>query len=210
MTAIDLIQYLENEISLGIKTQVDLSNVNEMKNKFISVSHTTGIKKAMFVLNLFNRLIKNIMLKLDEVQLKIVHGEICPYCKSSTKRVKQDAIYGQRFNDKDVICCVNYPKCDSYVGTHADGRPLGRLADADLRLLKKDAHYYFDKLYNDKLLKRKEAYKLLAVHLGLPRNYTHIGWFKAETCRMVISWAKIEYKEQLQRKQGQLKLFKEE
>lgn len=210
MSSVELEQYLENEISLGLKTQVNLSNIQEMKNKFISVSYTMGLNKSIRILKMFNKLIKNIMLKLDEDQLKIFNAEVCPYCKSSTKRVKQDVIYGQRFNDKDVICCVNYPKCDSYVGTHTDGRPLGRLADADLRLLKKDAHYYFDKLWKDKLLKRNVAYKLLAEHIGLPRNYTHIGWFKAETCRMVISWAKIEYKEQLQKKQGQLKLFKEE
>ena len=37
---------------------------------------------------------------------------------------------------KHIICCVNWPHCDSYVGTDIEGYPLGRLAKKKLRKVK--------------------------------------------------------------------------
>ena len=87
-----------------------------------------------------------------------------------------------------MICCVNFPKCDSYCGTHEeDGSSLGRLANSTLRQYKKVAHSWFDQIWRDqKLLKRSEAYKWLSDELGIPREMTHIGFFGIEYCKKVI------------------------
>ena len=126
----------------------------------------------------------------------VMNGKICPYCKSGTKSVSQKYIYGRSFDKKNVICCRNYPKCDSYVGTDSDGFALGRLAKKNLRKLKKEAHKDFDKLWREKHITRSKAYEELTDFLELPPEYTHIGMFGIDTCKIVIEWS-IEYLDEL-------------
>jgi len=125
---------------------------------------------------------------LTAKQEDIYAGKICPYCNSGTKVVSEEYIYGKSYKGNNMICCVNYPKCNSYCGTHKeDGTSLGRLADSTLRQYKKVAHSWFDQIWrNKKLLKRNEAYDWLSEQLGIPIEMTHIGWFNIETCKKVI------------------------
>lgn len=127
---------------------------------------------------------------LTDTHIKIIKAEICPYCGSHTRRTQQEEIYGKSFSGNDVIVCDDYPKCDSYVGCHSTGEPLGRLADKNLREAKKSAHHYFDQLWQKYGLKRGMAYKYLADELNLPKEYTHIGMFSIKTCNKVRDWAK--------------------
>lgn len=120
----------------------------------------------------------------------IYEGLTCPYCLSGTKKVPMEFVYGTVYSSgHDIICCNNFPQCDSYVGTHSDGRPLGRLANKNLRTAKRAAHEAFDKLWKSGFLKRKEAYKKLSNFLNIPPEYTHIGMFKIQTCKKVIEWS---------------------
>jgi hypothetical protein len=129
-------------------------------------------------------------MNLTKKQLDIIHAKTCPYCKSATKKISQEEIYGKRYgNGNDVICCVNYPRCDSYVGTHSDGTTLGRLANYQLRIAKKKAHASFDKLWKEKLIKRSRLYKRMSAELQIPREYCHIGMFQISTCYKVEEWA---------------------
>lgn len=127
----------------------------------------------------------------------VMAAKICPYCKSKTKTVPQKFIYNTTFNPKrSIICCVNYPKCDSYVGTDDEGITLGRLANKALREAKKQAHEHFDKLWREGYLKRSTAYRKLGEFLDeIPEEYIHIGMFNVDTCNKVIEWAKnkLEY-----------------
>lgn len=125
----------------------------------------------------------------------ILKGDICPYCGSGTIRYSEEHVYGRKYKGRKIICCINYPDCDSYVGTHEDGRSMGRLANKKLREKKKEAHYYFDKLYKENYIKRKESYKMLSVFLDIPEKYTHIGMFSIKTCDKVIEWSKQKYLE---------------
>ncbi len=87
----------------------------------------------------------------------IINAEVCPYCRSTTKVVSEEFIYGRSYRGHSVICCSSYPKCDSYVGTHTDGSTLGRLANKGLRQAKKFAHDEFDLLWKGKYMTRSEA-----------------------------------------------------
>jgi len=133
-------------------------------------------------------------MELTDIQNKIINAEICPYCKSETKRVSQKEIYGRSYGKSKMIACVNFPDCDSYVGCHKTGKPLGRLANRSLRDSKKKAHYFFDKLWKEKGLDRGHCYLRLSIVLGLKQEHTHIGMFSEKTCDKVIKWAKEQLK----------------
>lgn len=130
----------------------------------------------------FNKMRK---MKLTPVQKSIFAGKICPYCKGTTKTVSQEFIYGRKFTGRAIICCSNFPHCDSFVGTHDDGTALGRLANNQLRNAKKEAHKYFDKLWHLGLMSRSECYEWLQDELGIPDEYCHIGMFSVKTCEKV-------------------------
>lgn len=85
-----------------------------------------------------------------------------------------------------MVVCDGFPKCDSYVGTHEDGEPLGRLANKKLRFWKKEAHSAFDKIWRDNHMDRDSAYGFLADELELPDEYVHIGMFNIQTCKKVV------------------------
>ncbi len=82
--------------------------------------------------------------------------------------------------------------CDAYVGCHKEStKALGRLANKELRFWKKEAHKYFDIIWKEKHLTRKESYQHLSNHLKLPIYYTHIGMFSVDTCKKVVDWSKM-------------------
>lgn len=116
----------------------------------------------------------------------IYSAKICPYCNSNTKIVSEEFIYGRSYKNKSIICCRNFPVCDSFVGTHVNGSPLGRLANKSLRGAKIQAHKFFDILWKDNYLERGEAYEWLSDKLNIPLDYTHIGMFSVETCKNVV------------------------
>lgn len=136
-------------------------------------------------------------MEISQKHKDILHGKICPYCNSETKVVSEEYIYGKSYKGRSVICCVNFPKCDSYVGTHEeDGSSLGRLANNELRQYKKRAHEWFDEIWRSEYKTRDEAYEWLSETLGTPAEYTHIGMFSIPTCKKVITEC-IYYLEQM-------------
>lgn len=132
-------------------------------------------------------------MELTQYQLDILNAKICPYCKSETRVTTETEIYGKEYKGRKVICCVNFPKCDSYVGTHDDETPLGKLADKELRKWKRKAHENFDKLWQDNLMTRSEAYKEMSKAMEIPQEYTHIGMFSVSTCKKVFAWSILTY-----------------
>ncbi len=122
----------------------------------------------------------------------VYYAKKCPYCGSGTKNLSETDIYGREYSGRKVIACKEYPKCNSYVGCHDNGKPLGRLANIELRQAKKKAHEYFDLLYKENHMNRLEAYKRLSIYLDIPKKYTHIGMFNITTCKKVIEFSKTE------------------
>ncbi len=113
---------------------------------------------------------------------------ICPYCAAPAELAGAAAVYPYipeantwppRF-----IC---WP-CDAHVGTH---RPLGTLANARLRSLRKQCHAIVDPLWKEKgpgrrNERRNAVYSILSEFMALERDDTHIGEWREMTCQDLI------------------------
>lgn len=114
----------------------------------------------------------------------------CPYCGAEVELKEAQFIYPNNWKSKNwgkMWVCSNYPECDSYVGCHKGTTiPLGRLANAKLRTLKKEAHKQFDPIWKSGLMSRGGAYRWLADMLRIDLKDCHIGMFDIGLCRKVI------------------------
>lgn len=115
----------------------------------------------------------------------------CPYCGHRAELVSSTEVYGQKGNYGKLWLCR---PCKAWVGCHkGTEKPLGRLANAELRRAKMAAHAAFDPLWKDhpdppwgKPGDRRAAYTWLADRLSiLPRN-CHIGMMGVEMCEYVV------------------------
>lgn len=129
----------------------------------------------------------------------ILAGLICPYCGNPTEHVEDIEIYGRSFGGMSYWC----RECDAYVGCHKQrpNQALGRLANAELRAAKIQAHYYFDNLWQRKISKdiskfhaRGKGYRWLSEQMGLEAKYCHIGMFDVAECNQVIELCKPYFK----------------
>lgn len=109
----------------------------------------------------------------------------CTYCGQAVKLVNNDVIYGRSYGSGRCYKCT---ACDAYVGVHAGTTiPLGRLANQELRALKKQAHALFDPQWKTGRKTRSQAYGELANTLGIPARECHFGWFDKETLERAIA-----------------------
>nr|WP_305144883.1 DUF3268 family zinc-finger domain-containing protein [Anaerotruncus sp. DFI.9.16] len=116
----------------------------------------------------------------------------CDYCGRETEYVDSKVIYGKSYGK--IYLCRN---CMAYVGVHkGTDKPLGRLANAELRNWKKAAHAVFDPLWKYGRFRghRNAAYAWLAQKMGLPVEKTHIGMFDVGQCRKAIEIIEKETK----------------
>ncbi|MBO6266801.1 MAG: DUF3268 family zinc-finger domain-containing protein [Synergistaceae bacterium] len=114
-----------------------------------------------------------------------MNSVICPYCGKLAEYVDSAIVYHGRSYGMIYLCSP----CDAYVGVHrGTDRPLGRLANSELRKWRNAAHAAFDPLWQQGEYKRRrnDAYAWLAEKMGLPKEETHIGMFDVEQCRSVI------------------------
>ena len=116
---------------------------------------------------------------------------LCDYCGGPTLFVSDAAVYSRSYGSMIYLC----KPCDAWVGVHKDTKiPKGRLAKAELRKLKIEAHHEFDPLWRAAMRlrgwtqkeARKRAYQWLATILGIEFNKCHIGMFDEEQCRRTI------------------------
>ena len=109
----------------------------------------------------------------------------CDYCGHEAVLVDDSEIYGRSYGHKAWLC----RNCNAYVGCHGRSeKPLGRLANAELRRWKMAAHASFDPLWKFGPFRRRRnaAYAWLAEQMGLPVEKTHIGMFDVAQCKRVI------------------------
>jgi hypothetical protein len=138
--------------------------------------------------------------KKAETELELIlKGKLCPYCLCGTELVTGEVIYPERTEDdprpyyldkKFYICKMDR---NHYVGTYADNvKSFGRLADTELRELKRQGHGIFDPLWKGKVhfKNSKEAYIWLSKKMKLPKKRTHFGMFTKEECRKAIEFCK--------------------
>lgn len=113
------------------------------------------------------------------------HEVYCDYCGRKAEFVDSKVIYGRSYGM--IYLCRN---CMAYVGVHqGTSKPLGRLANAQLRYWKKQAHAAFDPLWQYGRFKhcRNAAYAWLADQMHTPIDKTHIGMFDVGQCKQVIA-----------------------
>ncbi|OLP17490.1 hypothetical protein BST81_16770 [Leptolyngbya sp. 'hensonii'] len=110
---------------------------------------------------------------------------MCPYCGAVAIVDDGNKVY-QTTAHGPMWICANYPDCDAYVGAHPDGKPLGTLANAELRRLRQQVHKAFNPIWKDGALSRGEAYGWLAAAMGLNRQTAHIGQFDVEQCKQAL------------------------
>lgn len=123
----------------------------------------------------------------------------CPYCGKQSEQVGGQRICPHRpdLYGKNFYLCE---PCGAYVGCHAGtDKPLGRLADAELRAWKSRAHAAFDPIWQARYERKRAAdpkykkamarggrYKALAKLLGINGADCHIGMFDVELCRRTV------------------------
>jgi len=126
-------------------------------------------------------------LKITEEHKEIFAGKICPYCRNRTRLIDSKVVYSGKSFGKIYACLP----CNAWVGLHKGTlKALGRVANKELREAKKEAHLYFDKIWQGGLMKRKEAYTWLSLELEIPSEFTHIGMFSVKTCQRVVAISK--------------------
>jgi hypothetical protein len=111
----------------------------------------------------------------------------CPYCRRPAKLVDAAEVYGRNWAKGGKLWLCR--PCEAWVGCHrgsATHKPLGRLANAELRRWKQKAHDLFDRLWRDGAMSRKEAYAWMAGAMGIPVGKAHIGMFGVDQCRELI------------------------
>lgn len=111
---------------------------------------------------------------------------ICPYCKKPAKLVTGREIYPHR-EDLRFIKIWQCKPCDARVGCH-DGtqNPKGKMANAEVRALRVQAHAVFDPVWKKTSKSRADAYKWLAKKMGITTEKCHIGNFNKYECERVI------------------------
>lgn len=112
----------------------------------------------------------------------------CPHCGSRSAKYHRTSthIYG-----RDYGAVYHCEPCNAYVGVHANGcKPKGSPATYEWREARKRAHAAFDPIWKSGTLSRGEAYRRLALSLGIQQSECHIGMFDPEQCEQVVCAAK--------------------
>lgn len=87
-----------------------------------------------------------------------------------------------------LYVCSAYPDCDSYVKAHQDTlKPMGTLANKQLRRMRILAHRSFDQIWKNNILSRNAAYEWLCSVVELDRDQAHISLFGEYMCAQVIA-----------------------
>ena len=121
---------------------------------------------------------------------KRIYQIYCPYCGAPAVCRPASTVYGADTIDRKshLYLCSNWPSCDAYVSAHkTDRRPMGTLANGNLRHKRILAHQALEKLQKELHMDKWASYVWLQTKLGLDSHHTHIGMFSEQLCDQVIS-----------------------
>ena len=119
----------------------------------------------------------------------------CTYCSKPTLRMTGSELHPSRSDlaNKHYHVCRN---CDAWIGCKGTGwEPSGRLANAQLRRAKQDAHAALEPIWQQAMAEhgwtkskaRNLAYKWIANELDLGPGRPQIGEFDLRQCELVTS-----------------------
>lgn len=107
----------------------------------------------------------------------IATGRMCPYCKKETQLVVCR-------NSKRWGCPVCHAMVFCHPGTE---RAMGMVASQHTRQCRKEAHFWLDALWKNKLKRsRYNTYSWLSLKLHKNKNDVHLALFNEEECREVV------------------------
>lgn len=111
---------------------------------------------------------------------------ICPYCNNAAQFVDNAAIYGRRYGTSWMAYWCK--PCDARVGVHQNdpARPLGTLANKELRGWRVKAHAAIDPIWQTRAMSRKSVYRWLSEEL---EQEIHVGQADALLCHQIITAA---------------------
>jgi hypothetical protein len=110
----------------------------------------------------------------------------CQYCGKPGELVTGREVYPHRADlaAKPFWACL---PCGAWVGCHpGTTKRLGRLANAELRRLRSQAHAAFDPLWKNGG-RRRDEYRWLAEQMGIAAKDCHMGWFDERQCEQVVA-----------------------
>lgn len=112
----------------------------------------------------------------------VLSGKTCAYCNAPTAYVDSSVVYRRSYG-MIYMCSA----CRAWVGVHkGTSVALGRVANAELRDLKKSVHAVFDPIWKQGHLSRGKAYGWLALRMDLSIQECHVGMFDEKQCRLAI------------------------
>lgn len=107
----------------------------------------------------------------------------CPYCNREAIWCENKEVYGRNYG-KSYMMWLCKP-CDAYVGCHNNTKePLGRLANEDLRKMRRKVHIKIDPFWKDGKYHRGQVYKTISDILGFQ---FHAGDSTKKICVKVLS-----------------------
>ena len=113
----------------------------------------------------------------------VSNGKLCAYCGNKTILRKTE--YGWQY------ACV---PCGAHVGCHkGTSTALGRVANAELRFWKSEAHAWFDPIWQSGKMTRTKAYLWLADQLRIDGEDCHIGMMDVAMCKWIVQLCKNFY-----------------
>lgn len=119
----------------------------------------------------------------------------CPYCGSTVVYKSGKEMFKSCPEGVNYYVCTNYPECDTFIKTMPNSnKPIGTLANKELRMLRRDAHSYFNQLYLSGAMSKEEAYLWLANTLGCPKREAHIGQLREYSCKLIIKESQEHFK----------------
>lgn len=103
----------------------------------------------------------------------------CPYCGKEAEWVENKEIYGRNYGKSFMSYLCR--SCDAYVGCHQNTRrPLGIMANRELREQRKKAHANLDPYWKSGKMQRSEMYHRLKEVFG---REIHVGESDLETAK---------------------------
>ncbi len=127
----------------------------------------------------------------------------CPYCKTEATFGGNEGFYGRRFVSGAGSYMAYYCKpCNAYVGTHHNDpkRPLGTMANGDLRKLRMAVHAAIDPLWKSGEYERKEIYHRLSDAFG---EEIHVGESDEKRCQEILESVPLLFESRPTRRKGE-------
>jgi len=116
---------------------------------------------------------------------------LCPYCNSPAVWVENKVVYGRNYGKSYMMW--HCPKCEASIGCHNNTkRPLGTMANKELKKMRNLAHEAIDPLWKEMGMSRKDVYEALGKIFGYK---VHVGSADMKTCQRLIGVGKQLQKE---------------